>query len=77
MDGKIEVVFSDIPHGKYSIRLYHDINGNKILDKNIFGVPKDPYGYSNNARAKLSAPSWEDAMFELDSEEVTQNIEVK
>lgn len=76
-DGKVEVVFSDIPLGEYSIRLFHDINDNKVLDKNIFGVPKEPYGYSNNARAKLSAPSWEDAMFELDSEEVTQKIEVK
>jgi len=77
VDGKVGVVFSDIPHGEYSIRLYHDINGNKVLDKNIFGVPKEPYGYSNNARAKLSAPSWEDAMFELDSEKVTQKIEIK
>ncbi|TDI68469.1 MAG: DUF2141 domain-containing protein [Bacteroidetes bacterium] len=75
--GKVEVVFTDIPYGEYSIRLYHDKNGNKELDKNVFGVPKEPYGYSNNARAKLSAPSWKKAMFKLDSENVTQKIDVK
>ena len=76
-EGKVEVVFTDIPYGEYSIRLFHDVNGNKVLDTNIFGVPKEPYGYSNNARAALSAPRWETAMFKLDSENITQQIEVK
>ena len=28
--GKAEVVVTEIPYGEYSIRLYHDKNGNKV-----------------------------------------------
>lgn len=76
-DKKATWVFENIPYGDYSIRLFHDENGNKILDKGLFGLPKEPYGYSNNARGRLSAPKWEDAKFKLDVEQVISPIEVK
>lgn len=75
--GTVEVVFSDIPYWEYSIKLFHDVNGNKELDANLLGIPKEPYGYSKNARPRFAAPIWKETKFNLDSENVVQRIEVK
>ncbi len=50
-----------LPPGTYALGLFHDLNGNGVLDKNLFGIPKEPYGFSNNARGRLGPPSFEDA----------------
>lgn len=44
----------------YAISLFIDMNGNGELDKNLFGVPKEPYCFSKNFKPKLSAPDFED-----------------
>jgi uncharacterized protein (DUF2141 family) len=36
-----------IPHGEYMIWLYQDSNNNDNYDTNFFGIPKEPFGYSN------------------------------
>lgn len=58
----------EIPADTYSIAVFHDANNNGKMDKNMFGVPTEIYGFSNNARATFSAPDFEDAAFELKSE---------
>lgn len=62
----ITVIFDDIADGKYAIALFHDENGNKKLDKNFFGNPKEGYDFSNNPNT-LFEPSFEDAEFELNT----------
>jgi uncharacterized protein (DUF2141 family) len=57
--------FKNIPKGTYAIALFHDENSNEILDKNFLGIPKEGYGFSNNAKALFSAPSFDKAKFEL------------
>ena len=61
--GEIEITMSDLPAGTYAISCFHDVNGNGKMDKNILGIPTEPYGFSNNARPKFRAPNWEEAKF--------------
>lgn len=61
------VVITDLPKGVYAISLYHDKNGNGVCDRNFFGIPKEPYGFSNNFKPKFSAPAFEDCAFTLTS----------
>jgi len=35
------------------------------MDNNFFGVPKEQYGFSNNARALFGPPDFENAAFVL------------
>jgi uncharacterized protein (DUF2141 family) len=42
------VTFPDLPEGTYAISAYQDMNGNKQLDKNFLGIPKEKYASSNN-----------------------------
>jgi len=57
--------FINIPHDTYALAVFHDENNNGVLDKNALGIPLEPYGFSRNARARFSAPPFEDAQFEL------------
>jgi len=47
-----------LPHGDYAVTAYHDLDGDGELDKGAFGIPSEPYGFSNDARGKLGPPSW-------------------
>ncbi|GHV31846.1 hypothetical protein AGMMS4952_21220 [Spirochaetia bacterium] len=44
----VTIVFKDLPKGAYAVSLYQDTNGNEKLDKNVLGIPKEKYGFSNN-----------------------------
>jgi uncharacterized protein (DUF2141 family) len=47
-----------LPKGQYAVALYHDDNANGVCDKNFLGIPQEYYGFSNNIRPILSAPSF-------------------
>ena len=58
-------VFKGMPYGAYAVAMYHDRNANGKMDENAMGIPKEPYGFSNNARGIFGPPSYKKAMFEL------------
>ena len=66
----------DLPEGVYAIALFVDANKNLKIDKNFLGIPKEQFGFSNNAMGKLSAPSFEQAKFEVRGDTL-QNIKLK
>src|SRR5215510_7285307 len=39
---------NDVPYGDYGVAVFHDENSNGKMDKNVFGIPLEPYGFSNN-----------------------------
>jgi uncharacterized protein (DUF2141 family) len=59
-------VFADLPRGDYAVILFHDENGNGKLDMNFWGVPTEPYGFSNDAQGFLGPPAIKDAMLSID-----------
>ena len=67
---------TEIPDGEYAIAFFIDANGNKKLDKNFLGIPKEQYGFSNNAMGTLSAPTFEQAKFMVAGNTI-QNIKLK
>lgn len=56
----------ELPPGTYAIGIFHDANLNNRLDNYFFGVPREQYGFSNNARGFMGPPSFEDAAFSLE-----------
>jgi uncharacterized protein (DUF2141 family) len=49
--------------GVYALVMYHDANANGVLDQGPFGFPLEGYGFSNNVRPFLMAPSLKSASF--------------
>ena len=66
----------NLPEGTYAIALFVDANENLKIDKNFLGIPKEQYGFSNNAMGKLSGPSFEQAKFQVKGT-AAQNIKLK
>lgn len=58
--------FEDIPPGTYAIAVIHDENMNGKLDTRWPGIPKEGYGFSNDAKGLLGPPSFSDASFRYD-----------
>ena len=61
---EVEVSFY-VQQGEYAIALYHDKNDNQVCDNNFFGIPKEGFGFSNNVKPFLSAPSFRKAKINL------------
>ncbi len=55
--------------GWYAVAVYHDQNNNGQLDKKIFGIPKEPYGFSNNIRPATSAPKFDECKIQVQQNE--------
>ncbi len=51
-----------LPPGRYALSVLQDLNGNRTLDTNFIGIPKEPSGSSNDAPARFSAPKFKDAL---------------
>ena len=54
-----------VPSGTYAIGLYIDANENEKMDTNFLGIPKEQFGFSNDAKGSFGPPSFESASFEL------------
>lgn len=65
--GMVEIVFENIPAGAYALGVIHDANGNNKLDTNILGIPKEGFGFSNNAMGAFGPPSFEKTKVEVSS----------
>ena len=63
-------------NGEYAISLFVDFNGNKKIDKNFFGIPREQYGFSNNVMGRMSAPTFDQAKFMVTGP-TTQNIKLR
>ena len=64
-DNKCLLQFNNLQGGKYTIRYFHDENANGSLDTNWLGLPKEGYGFSNNALAMFGPPSLNERLFEV------------
>jgi uncharacterized protein (DUF2141 family) len=63
-NAKITQTFS-LPKGEYAVSIYHDLNRNDKLDKNIFGAPTEPYGFSRNFTPLVRAPKFDEVKINL------------
>jgi uncharacterized protein (DUF2141 family) len=71
---KNAVSFSNVAPGRYAVIAFHDENDNAKLDRGVFGLPSEPYGFSNNARGFLGAPSFDAAAVAVDDADQTVTI---
>lgn len=59
----IETVFAGLPAGRYAIKAFHDLDGDMKMATNPFGMPTEPFAFSNNAVANMGPAKWADAAF--------------
>lgn len=77
VNNKASFSFKGIPSGNYAISVFHDSQKIGYLRKNILGIPKDDYGFSNNATGNFAPPSFDKAKFRVNKEKVELNIRIR
>jgi uncharacterized protein (DUF2141 family) len=74
--GTSECRFEGIPSGTYAAAVFHDENSNGRIDVNVFGIPTEAWGVSNNVRPKMRAPQFDEASFDLRNGDIVK-LEVR
>ena len=71
-------IYFSLPKGEYALAISQDYNENTIIDKSFMGIPKEPYVFSNGARPKFRAPTFDEAKFFVDDKKNTvQNLKLE
>lgn len=65
--GESSYTFGQIPVGTYVVTILHDENSDQKMTTNFVGMPKEGFGFSNNAKGKMGKPSFEAASFNVES----------
>ena len=73
-NGKIDETITDLPYGELALAVYHDENNSGEIDKNIIGIPKERYAFSNNIKPTIKAPSFDDCKFSYNEKSSTVKI---
>lgn len=60
---QLTVKIDDLKYGEYAIAAFQDVNANGVIGKNLIGIPKEPYGFSNNYKPTIKAPRFSDCRF--------------
>ncbi len=63
--GNFSVTIAGLKPGLYAVKSFHDRDANGKMNFNPLGMPLEPYGFSNNARAPFGPPPWRRAAFEV------------
>ena len=66
--GEVKVVFESVPEGKYALSVIHDENRNGELDSNMIGIPREGFGFSNDAMGMFGPPGFEKCEFVITAE---------
>ncbi len=75
-NGKLVGKITDLSYGVFGIAIYQDVNSDGKIDKNLIGIPKEPYAFSNNYKPTIKAPSFNDCKFVYDAKTNTVNMKL-
>ncbi len=73
---RVIATFDNLPAGDYAVKAFHDVNGDGQMNTNPFGMPTEPYAFSNNAVGNMGPARWDRAHFTV-SGETTQTISIR
>lgn len=74
--GPVVARFENLPAGDYAVKAFHDLDGDGEMDTNPFGLPTEPYAFSNNAVGNMGPARWDRAHFAV-SGETAQTIVIR
>ncbi|AZQ59498.1 DUF2141 domain-containing protein [Maribacter sp. MJ134] len=64
-EGNTIIQINDIPEGNYAVAIFHDENGNDVLDTNMFGIPKEAVAFSKAKMKMFGPPRFDECAFKI------------
>ncbi len=74
--GEVVARFENLPAGDYAVKAFHDVDGDGRMNTNPFGIPIEPYAFSNNAVGNMGPARWAAARFPV-SGQTAQTISLR
>ena len=71
------VEFDDLPVRPTAVSVFIDVDENDDLARGLFGIPNEPYGFSNNVTVLFGPPRFSDATIELVPPLTTMSIKIR
>ena len=78
-DGQAGIFFESLDFGEYALIVFHDENGNGEPDHNLFRIPQEPIGFSNQFRPGLMSglPNFEKLRLTFGTDSTLHHISVR
>ncbi|MEH1768918.1 MAG: DUF2141 domain-containing protein [Nostoc sp.] len=76
-DNPFTITFDNLKAGIYAVAVFHDQNNDRILNRNILGIPKEGFGFSNNPEIRTRAPKFSEAAFLVAGPNTNIQIQLK
>jgi uncharacterized protein (DUF2141 family) len=73
---EVSTLLEGLAPGRYAIKSFHDIDGDTKMGTNPFGMPTEPFAFSNNAVGNMGPAKWADAAFEVKAGSNSHSIEI-
>ncbi|MEO9510995.1 MAG: DUF2141 domain-containing protein [Flavobacteriaceae bacterium] len=61
--GMVQLDIKNIPPGEYAVAVFHDQNGNDLLDTNWLGIPKEKVAFSKAKMHTFGPPKYKECCF--------------
>jgi uncharacterized protein (DUF2141 family) len=68
---------AEVPSGIYAIIAHHDRDANDVLDRPVFELPLEPYGYSSGAWTSVGLPAFDEVAFVVGNGVAPQRIHMR
>lgn len=72
-----ELVFDDVAPGRYAVQVIHDENANDTFDRNLIGLPKEGYGFSNNPHSPFGPPDFDAAAISIEDAAMRADVALR
>ncbi len=74
---EISTLLSGLKPGRYAIKSFHDLDGDHKMSSNPYGMPIEPFAFSNDAAGNMGPAKWADAAFEVKAGANSHSITIK
>ena len=72
-----EAVFPGITPGRYAIKAFHDVDGDGTMGATPFGMPTEPFAFSNDAIGAAGPAKWAAAGFDVGAADTIHTITIR
>lgn len=76
-EAPLKAIFPGLRPGRYAAKSFHDVDSDGAMNANMFGIPTEPIGFSNNAPPRFGPAPWQAAAFEVGVEGAAQTITLR
>jgi uncharacterized protein (DUF2141 family) len=74
---ELSTLLSGLKPGRYAIKSFHDLDGDHKMSSNPYGMPIEPFAFSNNAVGNMGPAKWADAAFDVKAGTNNHSITIK